>query len=76
MYTNLRLLNLARETMSACNKAHKHEIFIDPVLDAEDEVIDFDILPSNLEHAVQICGLLNLSLQIMTVNNELKYSIY
>ena len=74
--TNLQTIEKAYDMMIACNQAYDISIFIDPELDTEDEAVDFDILPSNMEHAIQVCGLLNLTLQITTKNNELNYSIF
>ena len=64
MNENLETLNLALLVMSKCNRAHRSTIgiFIDPKLSAEEEYIEFEMLPSNLEHATQLCGLLNLTL--------------
>ena len=63
---NLDVLKHALHTMHACNHAHKstYGIFMDVSLDLKDEFISFDILPSNMEHATQLCALLNLTLNI------------
>lgn len=64
--TNLEILSFAFHLMLACNKAHKstYGIFMDAEFKTEDETIQFDMLTSNLEHATQLCSLLNLTLSI------------
>ena len=67
----LDILATACQLMYTCNKAHHSTfgIFIDFILDHDNECISFDILISNMEHATQLCGLLNLTLQVV-VNTD------
>lgn len=75
MNENLKKLLLARQVMEACNDAHNHEIFMDPFVNREDEVITFDILPSNIDHVSDLTRLLNLIFN-WTEGNELRKTIY
>lgn len=61
---NIYTLRLAYNLMGEANRKHENEIFMDVTLKEEDECIEFDILTSSLEHATQLCGLLNLTLHI------------
>ena len=70
---NLEKLTFAQQLMFACNKAHNstHGIFMDVHFRSIDETIEFDIMTSNMEHATQLCSLLNLTLHI-EVNSDPK----
>ena len=61
--------------MGVCNIAHKHEIFMDVNLKEEDECIEFDILPSNIDHVSDLTRLLNLTFN-WTEGNELRKTVY
>ena len=75
MNKNLVKLLLARQVMESCNDAHNHEIFIDSIVNRDDEVITFDILPSNIDHVSDLTRLLNLTFNF-TPGNELRKTVY
>ena len=72
---NIRTLSLAYDLMKEANRKHKHEIFMDVNLDEDDEVITFDILPSNMDHVSDLTRLLNLTFNF-TPGNELRKTVY
>ena len=72
---NLAILNHAYLSMIICNRKHQNEIFMDVNLKEEDECIEFDILPSNIDHVSDLTRLLNLTFN-WTEGNELRKTVY
>ena len=76
MNENLKKLLLARQVMEAANEAHNHEIFMEATVNREEEVVEFAILPSNLEHATDIGRILNLTLSYIEGNEKRQTKFY
>ena len=72
---NIYTLRLAYDLMLEANRKHKTEIFMDVNLKEEEEVVEFDILPSNIDHVSDLTRLLNLTFN-WTPGNELRKTVY
>ena len=72
---NIYTLRLAYNLMGEANRKHENEIFMDVNLKEEDEVIEFDILPSNIDHVSDLTRLLNLTFN-WTEGNEVRKTVY
>ena len=72
---NIYTLRLADDLMIEANRKKKHEIFMDVNLKEDEEVVEFDILPSNIDHVSDLTRLLNLTFN-WTEGNELRKTVY
>lgn len=70
-----RKLRLAVELMNNVNKAHSFVIFMDVKLIEAEEEIQYDVMTTQVHHAVDICRLLNLTFYMTPVGDKIKFFI-